>query len=54
MKLTTGKNIKMMKFTTGKNDVQCKQQLLCFGIDGVRNTFQHLFNDGNGTETQKI
>ena len=37
-----------------KNGVQCRQQLICFGIDGARNTYQHLFNDGNGTETRKI
>ena len=52
--ITHHANAKMMKFTTGKNGVQCKQQLICFGIDGVRNTFQHLFNNGKGTETQKI
>ena len=44
----------MMKFTTRKNGMQCKQQLICLGIDGIRNTYQHLFNNRNGTKTQKI
>ena len=46
-------NVKMIKLTAGKNGGQCKQRLICFGIDGVRNTFQHLFNDGNGTQNRK-
>ena len=47
-------NVKMMKFTTGKNGVQCRKQLIFFGINGVRSTNQQLFNKGNRTETRKI
>ena len=30
------------------------EKMMCFGIDGVRNTYQPLFNNGNGTRTQKM
>ena len=42
------------EITTAKNGVRYRQQLLCFSISDVKNACKHLFNDGNGTENQKI